>query len=36
MNSLPMGIPVEIEMIVEAAPAKTRKRAPKRTAKKKA
>jgi enamine deaminase RidA (YjgF/YER057c/UK114 family) len=31
MNSLPMGIPVEIEMIVEVAPAKARK-APRRRA----
>jgi enamine deaminase RidA (YjgF/YER057c/UK114 family) len=32
MNSLPMGIPVEIEMIVEVAPAKARKATAKKPA----
>ena len=34
MNSLPMGIPVEIEMIVEVGPAPARKAAPKKPRKK--
>jgi hypothetical protein len=36
MNSLPMGIPVEIEMIVEVGPAKARKVAAKKPATRKA
>lgn len=36
MNALPMGIPVEIEMIVEIGPARARKAARKKTAPRKA